>query len=1533
MRLFMRKLMACLMAACTLSAPDAGIAAGTVQAEQYTVTYDANGGTFDGGSTTNAVVYNIDTAYQLFAHTDNINDAGVATGTYASSLSQIKIITFTGATNLHVDVWYSTESVNNDWLAIYNGISAVPSSSNYASSISGKLGGGQKATKETALTASYDLSETDTVKFYFKSNNTNNYYGYYAIITAKDAGGNYINATGAISTTVVSIAAGSAYKTPTKTGGAFIEWTTVSGGTEQYSVNRDGIPLTVPSSNITVYTKWNDSWYTDYTYTLDTTNSTITLNTYNGNDTDLDVPGTAIIEGVTYAVKLSSTNTSTSNGVWYSKRAQITSIKIETGVSAPQDSFAMFYSLSTLTSLDVSGLDTSIITNMGRMFNGCSSLAFLTLGSNFNTTTATDMYAMFDGCSSLTSLDLGSQFNTSSVTDMSAMFHNCSSLTSLDLGDHFDTSSVIDIGSLFDGCSSLTSLDLGDKFNTSAIEIMASMFEDCSNLMSLNLGEHFNTSVVVNMGNMFDGCSSLASLNLGDHFDTSAVTTMDKMFNGCSSLTSLNLGDQFNTSVVTGMGLMFKDCSSLMSLNLGNQFNTKSVYDMLSMFENCSSLQSIDLSSFNTSKVFVMSNMFSGCSSLLSLDLRSFNTSSVNLMNEMFRGCNRLTSIDVSSFNTSNVFNMSSMFYGCENLESLDVSGFNTSRVSNMYGMFESCFSLPSINVSKFDTSSVTNMSEMFLGCTSIAQLDVSNFNTAKVTDMSSMFNNCNSLTTIDVGNFDTSSVTNMGMMFFLCTRMKTLDLSGFNMSSCTSNYSMFGSMSRLSLLKTPISSTTKSITLPAALIDLDNNNKKYAKGAVFSTLNSSHTLASSLWISFTNVHGDSIPASLEFNNIKQTASALYITKTVTLIGGANLITSAEFSFVLTIDGSAARNMAYELYDAAGSELYQYGSTVTTEQKSDSISTPFITDDSGIFMLKAGQTAKFTNVEAGESYRVHEIASSGYTQTSPAGGADAVGVIGSEGSVASFTNQYQPKLSPEGEQNTSIQISKSVTMPSGYPSPENPDFSFLINVDGAAYGSQSYTVKNTSDNSVVSTGQTTAAGLFTLKAGQYAVFDGIAANTDYSVTEQTTAGWRTAGGQTVNGSTTDVTNYVSFTNILASFGATKTLLNSTDSVPFTFILKNAAGAAWAGAQYYTYDSTKALKSTTPNTTDADGKFTINSGETAIFTGIAAGTEYSISEVSNSAYIQRTPASASGYENQTVDNAVEILPFENELVEHTLAVTFDITSKQTIPDSILSDSYSFLLEKQTGADTYEAVPNAVYTVSNGTADSTYSADAAGKFSVKKGETVRFKSLDSASMYRVTQVTNPLAEGLSVTSENPQSGLVSSNPVLSFADEYATKYSVHLTKINPEKTILPGATFMIYDNIAQLVPIASATSDADGVLSFTNLDYGTTYYIKETSAPDGYNRMTSASVVLVQSQNNAVQVSFGGKTIISTDAADDVYLSADADGLLQINARLTDTTSALMPATGGTGTDIYKTAGISLVRLAVLAVLKTRRKAGN
>ena len=233
------------------------------------------------------------------------------------------------------------------------------------------------------------------------------------------------------------------------------------------------------------------------------------------------------------------------------------------GIIANESMIGYFTGFNNMTSIDLSALDTSQVTDMMGMFAGCRSLTSLDV-SSFDTSNVTDMSYMFNYCSSLTSLDL-SNFDTSQVTEMMDMFSGSGSLTSLDLSN-FDTSQVTAMFSMFSGCSGLTSLDVSN-FDTSQITSMGSMFNDCSNLTSLDVSK-FDTSKVTNMSYMFSACINLTSLDVSN-FDTSKVTNMSYMFSQCNRLTSLDVSN-FDTSQVTDMGSMFGYCERLTSLDFRN---------------------------------------------------------------------------------------------------------------------------------------------------------------------------------------------------------------------------------------------------------------------------------------------------------------------------------------------------------------------------------------------------------------------------------------------------------------------------------------------------------------------------------------------------------------------------------------------------------------------------------------------------------------------------------------------------------------------------------------------------------------------------------------------------------------------------------------------------------------------------------------------------------------------------------------------------------------------------------------------------
>lgn len=221
------------------------------------ITYNANGGYFNDNpaQTTSIIGYTVETVSTetKIAKTSNISDDGVQDGGYGDNVENIQTISFPGASSLKVTVTYQTESTGYDWLAIYDG-SVTPTSSNYADSITGKLGGTTKV--ENAVFT----IPGDTAQFYFRSDSSSsNYYGYYAQVQANPI-----------------ITPSAELRTPTRPGYTFVGWYKDATGTagNEFVVDASLEPGTV-------YAKWGQNFLDDVTYMQDLT-ATQCSNSYDG---------------------------------------------------------------------------------------------------------------------------------------------------------------------------------------------------------------------------------------------------------------------------------------------------------------------------------------------------------------------------------------------------------------------------------------------------------------------------------------------------------------------------------------------------------------------------------------------------------------------------------------------------------------------------------------------------------------------------------------------------------------------------------------------------------------------------------------------------------------------------------------------------------------------------------------------------------------------------------------------------------------------------------------------------------------------------------------------------------------------------------------------------------------------------------------------------------------------------------------------------------------------------------------------------
>ena len=258
--------------------------------------------------------------------------------------------------------------------------------------------------------------------------------------------------------------------------------------------------------------------------------------------------------------------------------------------------------IKTITKLK--GLDTSNVTNMNSMFNGCSSLTTLDL-SSLNTSKVTTMQEMFSGCTSLTSLNL-SDLNMKKLQYVAHMFYDCSSLTDVFISQEVTLNRLTNNLSKGDisyipktATIHYNGVDYkwNKKWTISEINVHVSYGEavdESKELPTITLNNEVNTPKLYTPFNIFhletwsdaaptsiiiNNKSNIKSLNKMQ-LDTSNITDMSNLFNGCSSLTTLDLS-KWNISNVTNMQNMFLGCSSLKDVYVTSEATLKKLTNNL----------------------------------------------------------------------------------------------------------------------------------------------------------------------------------------------------------------------------------------------------------------------------------------------------------------------------------------------------------------------------------------------------------------------------------------------------------------------------------------------------------------------------------------------------------------------------------------------------------------------------------------------------------------------------------------------------------------------------------------------------------------------------------------------------------------------------------------------------------------------------------------------------------------------------------------------------------------------------------------
>ena len=165
-------------------------------------------------------------------------------------------------------------------------------------------------------------------------------------------------------------------------------------------------------------------------------------------------------------------------------------------------------------------------------------------------------------------------------------------------------------------------------------------------------------------------------------------------------------------------------------------------------------------------------------------------------------------------------------------------------------------------------------------------------------------------------------------------------------------------------------------------------------------------------------------------------------------------------------------------------------------------------------------------------------------------------------------------------------------------------------------------------------------------------------------------------------------------------------------------------------------------------------------------------------------------------------------------------------------------------------------------------------------------------------------------------------------------YTFKFNVYKYDTKKE-TPLGGATFGLYTDRActDANKIAEVTSGTSGVVDFGNLLNQGTYYVKETTAPNGYRVDDNVYEVVITANtanseyNGTYTVTVNGNDLSNTVKVGSKIIYTDNIPVLGIG----NTPGLTLPGTGGMGTTLFTFGGIALILVAcVMFIVYTRKQ---
>lgn len=400
--------------------------------------------------------------------------------------------------------------------------------------------------------------------------------------------------------------------------------------------------------------------------------------------------------------------------------------------------------------------------------------------------------------------------------------------------------------------------------------------------------------------------------------------------------------------------------------------------------------------------------------------------------------------------------------------------------------------------------------------------------------------------------------------------------------------------------------------------------------------------------------------------------------------------------------------------------------------------------------------------------------------------------------------------------------------------------------------------------------------------------------------------------------------YKNITTGLESILTTK----ATEGVDSAALLTACNTLSLTGGTDYTYATGDALTKTISNLADGVYYLKVKSAPEGVNVTSVTNSVFALPYYTGSEWVNEVTVNAA--EKITDGTPTVSKKFTNNATASSISefigkdVSFTLTGSVVGSTTEKAKSYQFVDTMSAGL-TYKALTSVNLVKANGTkTDITSSVTYAktgttdNSFTLTIDPTVLanddfYSNVSVEAVYTATVNTNAVIGGagnpnkvdLSYTNSYNQTSTIEGNEVKVFTFDL----TVIKVDANNTATKLSGAGFTLYtDNACTSVATngAEVTTGSDGTATFTGLKAGT-YYLKETTAPAGYN--INSTVYKVNISDNGTVANANGETITQVEVGD---------------------TPLLTPNTGGMGTMMFTIGGAALIACAGVLFLIVRKK---